>query len=121
MAFEKLIPMLYSQVLEETVAFYTSVLGFECEGLDMEAGWASVKKDQVEVMIAFPNDHLLFEKPNFTGSLYIKTNNVDQLWNELKDQTKVCYPIESFDYGMREFAIYDNNGYMIQFGQEINS
>jgi len=23
------------------------------------------------------------------------------------------------DWGMREFAIYDNNGYMLQFGQEI--
>jgi len=28
----------------------------------------------------------------------------------------VVYPIESFDYGMREFAIRDNNGYILQFG-----
>ena len=120
MAFEKLTPMLYSQALGQTVEFYTSNLGFECEGLDKDAGWALVRRDQVEIMFALPNDHLPFEKTNFTGSFYIRTNNVDKLWKELKDQVRICYPIESFEYGMREFAVYDNNGYMIQFGQEIN-
>lgn len=121
MAFKKLTPMLYSQALKQTVAFYTSTLRFECKELDVDAGWALVKKDQVEIMIALPNEHLPFEKPNFTGSFYIKTDDVDKLWKELKDQVKVCYPMESFEYGMKEFAIYDNNGYMIQFGQEVNS
>jgi hypothetical protein len=32
----------------------------------------------------------------------------------------VCYGIEDFFYGMREFAIYDNNGYLLQFGQPIS-
>jgi len=36
----------------------------------------------------------------------------------LKDKVRVCYPLENFEYGMREFAIYDNNGYLLQFGQE---
>jgi hypothetical protein len=26
------------------------------------------------------------------------------------------YPLEDFDYGMREFAIYDSKGYLFQFG-----
>lgn len=112
--------MLYTKALEPTVEFYTSILGFECEGLDIDAGWASIKKDQVEIMISLPNDHLPFEQPNFTGSFYIKTDNVDKLWAEVSNQTNVCYPLESFDYGMKEFAIYDNNGYLIQFGQELS-
>ena len=37
----------------------------------------------------------------------------------MKDKAEVVYPIEDFDYGMREFAIRDNNGYLLQFGQEI--
>jgi hypothetical protein len=28
--------------------------------------------------------------------------------------------MENFEYGMREFAIYDNNDTMLQFGQEID-
>lgn len=70
-------------------------------------------------MFAFPNEHEPFEKPIFTGSLYVNVDDVDTLWEKLKDKTKICYPVENFEYGMREFAIYDNNGYLIQFGQEI--
>jgi uncharacterized glyoxalase superfamily protein PhnB len=62
------------------------------------------------MMISLPNEHLQFDKPTFTGSFYITTNSVDELWLQLKGMVKVSYPIESFDYGMREFAIFDNNG-----------
>jgi hypothetical protein len=27
-----------------------------------------------------------------------------------KDKARLCYPVENFEYGMREFAVYDNNG-----------
>ncbi|WP_165456536.1 VOC family protein [Pedobacter kyonggii] len=54
-----------------------------------------------------------------SGSLYINTNKVATLWESLKDQCEICYPSEDFDYGMREFAIYDNNGYLLQFGQDL--
>jgi hypothetical protein len=37
----------------------------------------------------------------------------------LKDQCKVEYPLEDFEYGVREFAIRDNSGYLLQFGKEI--
>jgi hypothetical protein len=39
--------------------------------------------------------------------------------NELKDKAKICYEPETFEWGMREFGIYDNNGYLLQFGQEM--
>ena len=42
------------------------------------------------------------------------------MWEQVKDAARVCYPIEDFDYGMREFAVFDNNGYLLQFGQEID-
>ena len=54
-------------------------------------------------------------------TLYIKTDHVDELWDRLKDKARLCYPLEDFDYGMREFAIYDNNGYVLQFGQPVLS
>jgi uncharacterized glyoxalase superfamily protein PhnB len=75
--------------------------------------------DGTEVMFALPNAHLAFQKPAMTGSLYFNTDDVDGWWNKLKDQCQVEYPIENFDYGMREFAIRDNSGYLLQFGQEI--
>ena len=112
-------PMLNTRDVKETVEFYTTRLGFVCESRSEEWGWASLKRDDVGVMIALPNDHEPFERPHFTGALYLYSDDVDGEWQQLKDKTKVCYPIEDFDYGMREFAIYDNNGYILQFGQEL--
>ena len=102
-----------------TVAFYRDVLGFEIAN-EME-GWAAVRKDGVEVMFALPNAHVPFEKPLLTGSLYFRVDDVDAMWNAVKDKARVVYPIESFDYDMREFAILDINGYCLQFGEEVGS
>jgi len=46
---------------------------------------------------------------------------VDAWWEYLKDKGTIVYPIENFDYGMREFAIRDNNGYILQVGSEVES
>jgi len=119
MKLQELTPMLYTEHLKESVAFYTTILGFQCDGMSEKAGWALVKRDSVSIMLARPNAHLPFEKPVFTGSLYLNTDNVDAWWQRLQDKVNVCYPIEDFEYGMREFAVYDNNGYLLQFGQDI--
>ena len=119
MNFLRLVPMLETTSLQETIEFYESKLAFTCEELDSKRGWAYVKKGSVSLMFALPHAHTTFDRPTFTGSLYLYTDQVDELWLRLKDQVKIGYEIESFDYGMREFAIYDNNGYLLQFGQSL--
>ncbi len=119
MTLKSLAPTLYTKQVKETVKFYTTVLGFTCNNFMDDWGWVSMSRDEVEIMIAYPNSHLTFEKPCFTGSFYIQTDNADSVFDQLKDKVKICYPIETFDYGMREFAIYDNNGYLIQFGNPV--
>ncbi len=114
-------PVLWTEDLSSTIDFYLEVLGFECSDRNDDWGWASLQKDDVALMIAKPNEHTPYEKIGFTGSLYFNTDNVDALWEKLKDKAKVCYGIEDFFYGMREFAVYDNNGYLLQFGQECES
>jgi len=118
--FTTLKPTLYTKQLKETVQFYTSVLGFVCADFDESLGWAFVAKDDVEIMFAYPNEHIPFNGPAFTGSLYIHTDNVDDLWVKYKDVCTVCYDPENFEHGMREFAVYDNNGYLLQFGQQLD-
>jgi len=110
-------PMLAVNSIDDTILFYRNLLGFEC--VSRMGGWAALRKDQVEIMISLPNEHEPFEKPALTGSLYFNCSDVDALWDEIKGRVNVVYPIENFFYGMREFAIRDNNGYILQFGQEI--
>lgn len=113
-----LTPMLWTPELDETVAFYTQVLGFECAV--HEEGWAVLIYGDIELMFSLPVAHIPFNGPQFTGSFYLNTDNVDELWTKLKDTCTICYEIENFEYGMREFAIFDNNNYILQFGQPIN-
>jgi len=112
-------PMLRTPDVKTTVAFYTETLGFICDGFNDEWTWASLRRDQTVVMISAMNEHDGDETPIFTGSLYFLTDDVDKVWEELRTRARICYPIENFDCGMREFAIYDNNGYLLQFGQPV--
>ncbi|HMT07339.1 MAG TPA: VOC family protein [Pyrinomonadaceae bacterium] len=113
-------PLLWTEDLDASIEFYTSVLGFDCHERNDDWGWASLGKDDVFLMLAKPNEHEPNTKIGFSGSFYFTTDDVESLWAKLKDKTKVCYDIETFPWGMREFAIYDNNGYLLQFGQEMD-
>jgi catechol 2,3-dioxygenase-like lactoylglutathione lyase family enzyme len=117
MKLENVVPMMTVADLDATLHFYREILGFEC--VNHMEGWAVVQKDSVELMFRLPNEHVPFEKPMFTGSFYFRHDDVDALWLELKDNARIVYPIETFHYGMREFAILDNNGYCLQFGKEV--
>lgn len=112
-------PILWTDRLDETINFYTHILGFTVDEKNDSWGWASLSKDDVALMLARPNEHTPFDKPVFTGSLYFTTSDVNGLWEQLKDKAGICYGIENFEWNMREFAIYDNNGYLLQFGQDL--
>ena len=109
--------MLWTADLDKTAEFYRQTLGFEC--INRMEGWALLKKDGIELMLSLPNAHETFDKIQFTGSFYFRAEGVSELWRQLEDKATVVYPLEDFEYGMREFAIRDNNGYILQFGQEI--
>ena len=71
MKLKEIRPILYTNQIKETVEFYTSTLGFSCTVLNEELGWAALKPDNIELSISFPNSHIEFSKPSFTGSVYI--------------------------------------------------
>ena len=116
----KLTPMLWTENLQETIDFYTNTLGFICGDKNDEWGWAAMHNGDIDVMVAKPNEHTPYDKIMFSGSFYFTLENVNELWEELKNKCTIAYPIENFEWEMREFAIFDNNGYMLQFGQHIN-
>ena len=112
-------PMMWTEDLQATIGFYVDVVGFTCAEIHDDWGWASLFAGDVWIMLAKPNEHTPYDKIGFTGTFYFTTDDVDAMWAKVKDKAKICYGIEEFEWGMREFAIYDNNGYMLQFGQEI--
>ncbi|WP_262152478.1 VOC family protein [Chryseobacterium foetidum] len=118
--FNKLKPILWTDHLDESISFYTQILGFVLIEKNEDWQWASLQKDEVVLMISKKNDHSKFNNIGFSGSFYFNVDDVEVLWTDLKEKADVCYEIETFEWGMREFAVYDNNGYILQFGENVS-
>lgn len=110
-------PMLTTEDIRGTIEYYTELLDFQCDSHDEEWGWASVSRDGINIVFSDPNAPVPFERAEFSGSVFIYADDVDAIWERIKGRVKICYPLESFTFGKREFGIYDNNGYLLKFGQ----
>lgn len=120
MSYTALRPILWTENIDETIGFYIRILGFSLMERNDEWRWASLKKDNVQIMLS-QNEYEKLNEIGFTGSFYFNVDNVDELWEDLKTKVKVAYEIKTFEWEMREFGIYDNNGYLLQFGQPVNN
>lgn len=120
MKFQPILPIIWTNELDKTVDFYCNVLGFSYdENADNSQLWFHLFRDECEIVVASPEGIETLGQPGFSGTFYITVDNIDELWYSIKDKAEVCSEIETFEWGMREFAIYDNNGYMLQFGQDM--
>lgn len=119
--FTGLRPIFWTEKLDETIGFYTQILGFTVLARNDDWQWASLHKDEVYIMLSQPNQHESTSGIGFSGSFYFNVDTVDKLWEDLKTKAEICYEIETFEWGMREFAIYDNNGYILQFGETVDN
>ena len=115
-----LVPMLRVPDVPAAVAWYRDTLGFTAHA-DGNDGWACLERDGIELMLSAFNAHEGDAAAAFTGSLYLRCDDVDAWWDRLRGVAPVCYPIGDFAYGMREFAIRDPNGFLLQFGQATDA
>jgi len=114
-------PMIWTAEMQTSIDFYTHILHFQLDSVSADLSWAHMHRDNVSIMLALPNSHENFDKTITRGTIYFYTEEVEMFWEKLKNSSHVYYPMEDFDYGMREFAIKDNNGIILQFGKEINA
>ncbi len=120
MKLKQLIPMLESDDMEATISFYTETLGFKIyDKAQNERGiyWCSLFRDDAEIMFTDRNVHSKEKKATFNGMLYFYPDNVNELWEELREKVKVEWEPQDFGYGMYDFAIRDNNDFILAFGQ----
>lgn len=112
------IPVLASLDIKKTVEFYKTKLGFNRVGY-LDDNYAVIARDNFVVHFWKCDDKI---HPENT-SCYVDVKDVDGLYEELKP-FDVIHPngkLKNHPHGMREFAILDEDGNMIKFGQETNS
>lgn len=115
MGLRSLTPVLVTHDLSGTIAFLETVFGFRVEARADEFHWARLVRDEVRVMLCGPLDDAPQQPPQLSGSLYIVCEDVDAEWHALAGRARVCFEPETQHYGMREFGVYDNNGYLYVF------
>lgn len=108
-------PVLASLDIEKTVAFYEETLGFRRAWCDENYG--IVHRDAISLHFWHCDNNIFPENT----SCYVYVEGVDALYEEYQ-RAGVVHPngpLENKPWGMREFAILDEDGNMIKFGENL--
>ena len=128
--YQSITPNLMTENVEETVKFYNESLGFATVATvpNQSTGklqFAILAKDNLTLMfqertsMVGEYQALATEKTKPCCTIYVKVDNVEALAKELSAKTKIIKDLHKTFYGATEFAILDNNGYVLTFAQDV--
>lgn len=112
---KQLIPLLRVVNLHATIDFYIQVLGFEV--CWREKGTVQVQHGNVALM--FSTGDNLGSMAELSGTLYFYPEDVSTLWNSIRERVEIEWPLQTMDYGTREFGIRDPDGYILAFAEVL--
>ena len=111
--------MIHVPDVSATVDWYMSI-GFKVIRQNEDNGEINWAK------LSFGNSELMLNAGGKPGTdnrrevdLYITTDNVDDVYQRLKDRVQVVENLYDAFYGMREFVVRDINGFWVTFGQPL--
>ncbi len=135
---KRLIPNMAVEDVRKTVGYYVENFGFKLimavseDKSDMgdelvegkEYIWANVTSGDVGFMFqrvdSFKEDiGDLFDTLGSSVSFYVEVEDVDALYDSVKNSVEIHKKIETTWYGMREFYVKDCNGYILAFSQQM--
>lgn len=98
--------------LKRAVDWYEGVLGFENDG-----GWPPEKPTYMQFRAAEGAVFSMMEVESGKsyGRLNFVVENVDDLWERLKDKVQVLEPLMDTPWGTRKFTILDPDGNELGF------
>ncbi len=114
-------PSLFAPRLPETVRFYVETLGFRQTGSYKEDDgseiWAEVAMGEARIWF-FSNALEEQPEPVFSGLVYVFVDDVDAVARQLEGLVPFQWGPETQEYGLRELAIKDINGYYLVFARD---
>lgn len=112
----------------QSAEFYRDKLGFHFDRFWGEPPqFVIVRRDGVSIMLksigstghSRPNCSV---HPNSCWDAYVRVKDADALYDELRSRgVKITREIEDAPYGCRDFDVEDNSGYILGFGQDLNT
>ncbi len=107
-------PKLPMRDKESTKGFYIDLLGFTQFGFTDFPGYLMLQKDGIE--IHFFEFTTLDPLENY-GQVYIRTSNIDALYQEFKDKGIQCTALELKPWLQKEFSVLDPDHNLLTFGE----
>ena len=130
MEIKALSPNLMVKDVEQTIRFYQDLLGFKlvasvpAEKGEKSLQWALVQSGPVTLMFQ-EEENLKEEYPDLKHqaigggfTLYLTTSGIDALYQKARQVTGIVKEPHKTFYGATEFAIKDNNGYVLTIAEQ---
>jgi len=117
---QRVLPCLFVSDMRRTLDFYLDVLGFTQTGyypIESNPIRTEVRRDGVAIILYTEEFHAGEGRPSFSGALYVFPESVDRLADELRVKVPIAWGPQNTDFGTREFAIRDPDGYTIIFAE----
>jgi uncharacterized glyoxalase superfamily protein PhnB len=120
--FQHLNPQFLVTDLQAAIEFYRDKLGFEAEfTLGEPPHFAAMLRSGILIYlkkVGQPDPGRKFRKEGKHYDVYIFTDDAEALYREYAgNSVTIVEPLETTDYGSREFLIEDNHGHLLRFGQ----
>ncbi|MCG7865394.1 MAG: VOC family protein [Candidatus Thiodiazotropha taylori] len=130
MRLNNLIPMLNVKDITTSLEFYEKALGFSVVS-DPEAveewKWATIRSGNTELMLSESNCKIKLEKnidpqlnTNWPVIFYFYPDNVNELYDHVKNSGFSPTKLITTIYGMKEFSIQDPDGHVLSFGEDAS-
>jgi len=129
--FNKLVPEISVTDIEESLRFYTEILGFKVEYSRPEDKFAFLSLQGSQLMVEEINhnwDTGELERPYGRGvNLQIEVECVEELLRSLEEHgyqlfrplKESRYRGDGVVYGQKEFLVQDPDGYLLRFAQDM--
>ena len=131
MKFNKLIPELSVTDIQESLPFYTEVIGFKVEYSRHEENFYFLSIDGAQLMVEEVNNHWWtgeLERPLGRGlNFQIEVGDVSAIIGRLEEAgidlfrplKESWYRGDGVEFGQLEFLVQDPDGYLLRFIQDI--
>ncbi|MBU4210431.1 VOC family protein [Patescibacteria group bacterium] len=125
--YKTLTPNIMVADVNATVKWYQDNLNFQFanqeESLDKPLDWAVMKAGNIQIFFQ-KEESLVKEMPILKGkkigaslTFYIKVQDVQSLYNSVKEKVEIVRDMRETFYGAKEFAVKDLNGYILVFSE----
>jgi catechol 2,3-dioxygenase-like lactoylglutathione lyase family enzyme len=106
--FKKIVFVLKVTDMQKSVAFYTGIFAFTVAWWAPHDGGGENCILQVgAVNLLLSTGSHLGDRPQFTGTLYCHMTGVQEFFERVKNEVELVWPLETMDYGQKEFGIRD--------------